>query len=329
MKVLIGYDGSQCADSALNDLTHAGLPEKGDAEILTVAAVWLPPPPPSSLEVVEMATTSRSPLELEQKYVAASKAVHHAGDMAAHAAGIFKSNFPNWKVTHEGLWGSASWELFSRSEQFKADLIVVGSHGRSALGRFFLGSISQWLLNEARCSVRVARGKVDEPDFPVRLLLGLDGSRHAEKALEEIAARNWPDKSEVRVVTVHQPLEPTYAGEMFFPLKESIEEINRKEQRKARRLVDTAAKQLCARGLRATGHVLNGEPKHALVRMAEEWRADSIFLGATGLTNRLEKFLLGSTASAVAARAHCSVEIVRRRRQPRKTNGNGKPNHHG
>ena len=28
MKILIGYDGSDCADAALDDLTHAGLPDK-------------------------------------------------------------------------------------------------------------------------------------------------------------------------------------------------------------------------------------------------------------------------------------------------------------
>src|SRR5215468_2622159 len=31
MKVLIGYDGSRCSESALDDITHAGLPEKGEA----------------------------------------------------------------------------------------------------------------------------------------------------------------------------------------------------------------------------------------------------------------------------------------------------------
>jgi len=60
-----------------------------------------------------------------------------------------------------------------------------------------------------------------------------------------------------------------------------------------------------------------------LVQVAEEWRADCIFVGATGLTDRFDRFLLGSTAAAVASRAHCSVEVARIRRRKRKTNGNG------
>jgi nucleotide-binding universal stress UspA family protein len=323
MRLLIGYDGSKCAESALDDLAHAGLPAKGEALIMSVAEVWLPPPPPSSLEIVEMAATAKGALGLERKYMAASQAVKDANDQAAKGEARFQVKFPDWKIRHEAVWGSPNWELFSRAEQLKADLIIVGSHGRNALGRLFLGSISQWLLNEARCSVRVARGKLDEPDFPVRLLLALDGSGNAEKALEQVIARKWPEKSEVRVVTVDQPLEPTYVGGIAPPLRQSLESFNDDEHHKSQRFVDAAVTKLNAAGLRATGQVFEGDPKRVLVQLAEEWRADCIFLGATGLTNRVERFLLGSTAAAVAARAHCSVEVVRRRRGNRKTNGNG------
>src|ERR1043166_8111028 len=191
-----------------------------------------------------MATTARGPLGLERKYMAGSQAVKNADEMAAKAAIQFQAKFPNWKVTHESLWGSPNWELFAKAEEWQADLIVAGSHGRSALGRLFLGSISQWLLNEARCSVRVARGKLDEPDFPVRLLLALDGSRSSDKALAQIASRNWPAKREVRVVMVDQPLELTYIGGMAPPLRESVESINEEQHSKSMRVVNAAAKKL-------------------------------------------------------------------------------------
>lgn len=322
MKVLIAYDGSKCSEAALDDLTHAGLPEKGEALVMSVAEVWLPPPPPSTVEILEMATTSKGALGLERKYMASAQVVKDADEMAAKAAAQFCANFPNWTVKHESVWGSPNWELFSRAEEWKADLIIVGSHGRNALGRLFLGSISQWLLNESRCSVRVARGKLDEPDFPVRLILALDGSKGANLALEEIASRNWPAKSEVRVVMVDQPLELTYIGGMAPPLRDSIDSFNHEELGRSLGTVKAAIEKLEKAGLRAMGEVFEGDPKKVLVRVAEEWRADCVFVGATGLTNRIERFLLGSTAAAIAARAHCSVEIVRKRRRERKTNGN-------
>lgn len=324
MKLLIAYDGSRCADAALDDLTHAGLPVKGEALVISVAEVWLPPPPPSSFEIVEMAVTAKGPIALERKYMASSRAVVEAAELATKAAARFQANFPEWIVKHEAVWGSPNWEIFSRAEEWNADLIVVGSHGRTVLGRFFLGSISQWLLNEARCSVRVARGKIDEPDFPVRLIVGLDGSQNADAAVEEIARRNWPEKSEVRVVVVDQPLEPTVVGEFIPPVRHSVEDCNIEESEHSRKLAEDAAQKLRAKGLRAEAQLKMGDPKQVLVRLAEDWRADCIFLGATGLTNRVERFLLGSVAGAVASRAHCSVEIVRKKTLHGQANGNGK-----
>jgi nucleotide-binding universal stress UspA family protein len=191
------------------------------------------------------------------------------------------------------------------------------------LGRLFLGSISQWLLNEARCSVRVARGRLDEPDFPVRLMLALDGSSGAERALEEIASRHWPEKSEVRVVMVDQPLELTYVGGMAPALRDSIDSLNHEEHDHSMRIVKDAARKLENAGLRAMADVFEGDPKNVLVKLAADWRADCVFVGATGLTNRFERFLLGSTAAAIAARSHCSVEVVRRRKPETRRNGHG------
>ena len=326
MKLLIAYDGSECAERALDDLTHAGLPAKGEALVMTVAEVWLPPPPPSAEEIVQLAVDLKGPLGLERKYMAASQAVVEADKTAEKAAARFQANFPNWKVKHESSWGSPNVELFLKAEEWKADLIVAGSHGRSALGRIFLGSISQWLLNEAKCSVRIARGHVDEPDFPVHVIVGVDGSPNANAAVNEIAKRNWPLRSEFRAVAVNEPLEPTVVGELVPPITRSVEECNQEDRKAALRLATSAAKRLKANGLRAEALAANGEPKRVLVQLAEEWRADCIFIGATGLSNRLERFLLGSVAGAVAARAHCSVEIVRTRKRKRKTNGNGSGN---
>lgn len=325
MRLLIAYDGSESAGSALDDLTHAGLPADGDALVMTVAEAWLPPPPPSASEIVEMAAQAKGPLGLERRYMAASQAVIDASKLAAKAAERFRANFPKWKVNHESAWGSPTLELFSKAKEFKADLILVGSHGRSALGRFFLGSISQWLLNEAGCSVRIARGKLDEPDFPVRIIVGVDGSDNANLAVEQVAMRNWPEKSEVRVVAVYHELEPTVAGELVPMVGSFVDDCNREEMESSRQLAEKSGELLRTKGLRAEAVVMAGDPKKVLVEFAEEWRADCIFLGATGLSNRLERFLLGSVAGAVAARAHCSVEIVRKKRSfPRNhNNGNG------
>lgn len=89
MRLLVAYDGSECADAALDDLTHAGLPLNGEALVVSVAEVWLPPPPPSAFEIVEMAVEAKGTMALERKYMASSQAVKDAAALAAKAAARF------------------------------------------------------------------------------------------------------------------------------------------------------------------------------------------------------------------------------------------------
>ena len=164
MKVLIGYDGSECADAALDDLSQAGLPTTGEFRILSVAEVWLPPPPPSSYEIIEEARNARSPADLQRDFSRRCVAAKEMLALAGRASERVQTLFPNWKVSADSSCGSPAWELVAIADEWNPDLIVVGSHGRTALGRFVLGSVSQRVLTEARCSVRIARGRVEEPN---------------------------------------------------------------------------------------------------------------------------------------------------------------------
>ena len=311
MKILIGYDGSECAEAALDDLRRAGLPENAEAYVLSVAEVWLPAPPPSSYEILEKARQVKVPADLKEIYSKDSQSFKEVLSLAQRAVERVKASFPGWKVTADASCGSPAWELVGQADQWKPDLIVVGSHGRSALGRFVLGSVSQRVLTEARCSVRVSRGRVEEPDTPVRLIVGVDGSPGSEAAVRAIAARNWPPNSEVKLVAVDDPLVPDYVGKIIPPLASTIEEDKKEELSWANMIARRSSGLLAHTELEVTQVLREGDPKHELPKAAEEWGADCIFVGSTGFSNRFERFVLGSVSAAVAARAHCSVEVVR------------------
>jgi nucleotide-binding universal stress UspA family protein len=311
MKILIGYDGSDCAEAALDDLQRAGLPASAEAHILSVAEVWLPPPPPSSVEIVEQAREVRVPADLKRVYAKGCAAAREALSSAERARERVKANFPDWRVSVDSACGSPAWELVFKADQWKPDLIVVGSHGRTALGRFVLGSVSQRVLTEARCSVRIARGRVEESDSPVRIILGVDGSPGSQAAVHAVAARIWPPKSEVKLVVVDDPLVPAYLGELIPPLAKTIAEDNKEEVAWAEKIAAQAAALLQNAEIKVTRVLRQGDPKRELPKAAEEWGADCIFVGSAGFSNRLERFVLGSVSAAVAARAHCSVEVVR------------------
>jgi nucleotide-binding universal stress UspA family protein len=75
-------------------------------------------------------------------------------------------------------------------------------------------------------------------------------------------------------------------------------------------MLGDSAKILHEAGLKVETHLLSGDPKRELLGHAQAWEANTIFLGARGLHHG-GRLALGTTASAVAARAHCSVEIAR------------------
>ena len=61
------------------------------------------------------------------------------------------------EITTEVLEGSPKELIVDEAKRWGADLIVLGSHGRGAIGRFFLGSVSLAVAAHASCSVEIAR----------------------------------------------------------------------------------------------------------------------------------------------------------------------------
>jgi len=320
MKILIGYDGSDCAEAALDDLQRAGLPSEVEALVLSVTEVSLPPPPPSSLEILAQAREVHVPSDMKRVYAKGSPAILEAQSLSERAVARLRANFPGWDIIAEAAVGSPAWELVAKADGWKPDLIVVGSHGHSALGRLVLGSVSQRVLTESRCSVRVARGRVEEPDTPVRIVVGVDGSPASEVAVREVASRVWPLKSEVCVIAVNDPLTPTFIGQLIPPVAKSIEESNQADREWLDKVLAKSGELLRPSELSVSTETRQGNPKRVLAEAAEGWGADCIFVGSVGFSNRLERFVLGSVSAAVAARAHCSVEVVRPRARNRGNN---------
>lgn len=310
MKLLIAYDGSECAGSALTDLERAGLPREAEALVISVAEAWLPLPPPSSYEIVETAFAKTAAAAAKAAHARESYIISEARELALKASKRIKVLFPAWEVRAEAYFGSPSSQLLTKADEWRPDLIVVGSHGRSLVGRLILGSISHRVIIEAHCSVRVARGHDVESDSPVRIIIGVDGSEGAEAAVRAVAARDWPAGSEAMLVAVYDPVVPTAVGQFIPTVVEWVDEDNESEQARAQRILDSSEQLLCAAKLKVATEVRVGDPRHILVKEAERWKADCIFVGARGLS-RLDRFLLGSVSTAVSSRAHCSVEVVR------------------
>ena len=314
MRILIGYDGSDCAEAAIYDLRRAGLPAEVEAVVMTCVDLT-PHLPPSCYQPVDPATAAREPEIIRNARMLAQAAIKEARATADQGVERVRAEFPTWKVQAETTPDYSPYRaLVLKTEKWRPDLLVVGSHGRSAAGRVLLGSVSQKVLAHAICSVRVARFREDASRLagePVRIVLAIDGSADSAAAASAVADRAWPRGSEVRVaMAVDHRLSMALAYGPPLGVWAPDIRIEWDDRTRARHIVDNVAKELTRNGLVATAAVLDGDPKQTLLREAEQFNADCIFVGAKG-HSALERFLLGSVSSAVAARAHCSVEVVR------------------
>jgi nucleotide-binding universal stress UspA family protein len=299
MKVLIAYDGSSSAQAALAELPRASLPREVEAIVISAASIVLPPAPDyvSATSVNErLSTLLRARAQAHYDLVMKERertllAVNGALRLARQAAEQIRSEFPTWDVRAEAYADSPASAVIKKADDWGADLIVVGTEGRSALGRLILGSVSKKIVNEAVCSVRVSRSQPRESDSPVRIIVGLDGSTFAEKAARAVAERAWPAGSEVMLVTATKPF-----GQYGVALDE--------QRNRAARIYHRA-------GLNVSSVIKEADAISVLIAEGESWRADSIFVGSRGLDSAFKRFFLGSVSSGVVANATCSVEVVR------------------
>lgn len=310
MKVLIAYDGSASADTGIEGLQRAGLPTDAHGLVVSIAEVWLPPPsdadgPAETFPVLPGLKRAR---EQAARILKDAQAVAERGDK------FVQKHFPGWRVKYEVGNGSPAFEILNRADEWKPDLIVVGSQGRTALGRFVLGSVSQKVLTEASTSVRIARRMTGSGSSGERIVVGIDGSKGSQAAIRAVGRRRWTPGSEVRLVVAQDLIKASPASMLIPSVRNFVHEVNEDERFQEKKIVEAAGKDLrdnLDERVSVSAIIANGDPKQVLVRHAEEFGADCIFTGATGFSNRIERFVLGSVSAAVAARAHCSVEVVR------------------
>lgn len=307
MKILIAYDGSECADAALEDLKKAGLPKLAEVLVITLADVLLPP----SDEEVDNGLPEYMLEGLRRAHERAERKLKKARLQAAAASEQVKKNFPQWQVRHEALADSPAWAIIRTADQWKPDLVVVGAQGHSVLGgRLILGSVSQRVLYEASCSVRIARSSHEDADSALRLLIGIDNSPYSNAAIDAVCRRDWPKGTQVRLLAVVDTVMAISPDPSQPKVLKWIEVGDEENWEKIRQIFQPLADKLCATGLDAAVMIRRGNPTNELLDEAQSWGANCVFIGPKG-TRGIERLLLGSVSSAVAARAHCSVEVVR------------------
>lgn len=308
MKILVAYDGSEHADAALQDLKRAGLGADVDVLVMTLADVFVPP---SSDEEVDNTLPTYMPEGVKRAHEQARHKLAEAQGLAKRASEQLHSIFPDWSISFEAEADSPAWALIRKADQWKPDLIVMGARGHSVFGgRLILGSISQRVLYEAHCSVRIARSSNRSADQPVRILIAVDNSPDSVAAVDEVCRREWPKGTEAGLLAVVDTVMAIASDSAEPSAVKWIEVAKEENWDQVREVFEPAAQKLRKAGLHAEVLISRGDPADQILQAAHTWDAECVFVGAKG-TRGIDRLLLGSVSSAVSARAHCSVEVVR------------------
>ncbi len=163
-----------------------------------------------------------------------------------------------------------------------ADLIVVGATGRGFLKRWLhLGSTTEWLLHQPPAPLLVARAA-----RPVRtVLVAVDGSDPARRALDAFVALPWASSTEVLALGVYDGWAEPEEG------------------------LAAAADVLNAAGIVHRTEQVRGRATETLLERLRSERAQLVVLGARGRST-LHRAMAGSTASAVTRAAEGNVLVV-------------------
>lgn len=306
MKVLLAYDASSCSKVALRDLKRAGLPPDTECIVLSVSEIVTPVPTAEDPMNVPLASVI-----YERTTEFTTYSLERARWEAEEAKKELISCFPNWKISVEAEIGSPASIILDKARLHDVDLIIVGSHGRSAIGRAFLGSVSHKIIREAHCSVRIGRTNREE-DTELRILVGLDTSEDSYLAFNEVTRRYWPNDTEIQLLSIvdFSPLLTlAYASTAIDPFLVDLEKEKHKELEQYIRSCEEKLKKL---NVGVAGFLDTGYASAKLLEHAKTWSVDCVFVGIRGMS-RLEGMLLGSVSDALATKASCSVEVIRQK----------------
>ena len=236
--------------------------------------------------------------------------LHQRQDEQAYLADVVRrlgEVAPIQAVTHL-LGGEVEPALRAHAAKIEADLVVMATHGRGALGRFWLGSVADNLVRDLPRPVLVVRpheGKADlsrEPNLD-NILLPLDGTPVAEQIIAPALRLGKLFDSSFTLLRVVKPaLRESYLPEgsaIQASLMEEIQVLQKHLRDEAQAYLDGVAGRLREKGIRVQVRVVVDEqPAVGILREAQIRQAGLIAMETHGRRG-LSRLFLGSTTDKV------------------------------
>jgi nucleotide-binding universal stress UspA family protein len=207
--------------------------------------------------------------------------------------------------------------IVDRADEVSADLLVLGTHGRSGLDRWVLGSVTEKVLRKARCPVLTAPAHADGAAAKTtgfrRIVCAVDFSDCSMHALEY--AISLAEEAHASLTVVHViELPPDIPREVHETVM-----LGPPNQREYLALAEEAGRVRLTHAVpdrvRAAVNVdtvlAAGKPYREILRVAAEHSADLIVVGVHG-RGAIDRMLFGSTTQHLVRQASCPVLTIRK-----------------
>jgi nucleotide-binding universal stress UspA family protein len=293
--ILCPFDGSEFSRRALEHAVALGRWYKAGITLLHVY-----PGGPESIEAEDGARTG--PLAAGER----KRIVAWLADMGSPArdGGV--------SVEARVAEGRPAAEIVRVAKELSAELIVMGTHGRSGFDRLVLGSVTEKVLRRAPCPVLTVTARTapvhrtGRPPFE-SIVCPIDFSPSSLRAIEY--ALSLAQEAFSRLTIVHA-LEPLPADEETMLARFDLGRYRHAEEEQARERLRDVLPEGVRQWCKPEHEVTRGKAYRVILDAAERRAADLIVIGIHG-RNALDLALFGSTTHHVVRAAHCPVLAIR------------------
>lgn len=213
----------------------------------------------------------------------------------------------------EVIEGPPATELLTRADSMPADLVVMGTHGRSGFERLMLGSITEKVLRRAACPVLTVPAAVAPAKTPAVLLKNIvcavdfsDCSMHALTYALSIAKESDANLTVMHVLEVPPDLPPEDAGGPF-SFREYVDSAQQARMVRLNKAIPDDARTYC----KVDTLVTIGKAYREILRVADERHAGLLVVGIHG-RGAIDRLLFGSTTQHLVRLATCPVLTLRK-----------------
>ena len=196
-----------------------------------------------------------------------------------------------------------------------ADLVIMGSRGRTALAGLFLGSVTNGVLARTKNPILIVRNKAVPETDAMRVGIAVDGSKFGVAAVKYLVRHKelFGEGASFYLINVASDyagaVMPDMAGMALPALSESeVLELQKKEFGEA---VVPIRPILAKAGLTPKEVCLVGNPGDEIAAFAKKKKLDLVVMGSHGY-GRFKSAVMGSTATRIAAQGDVPILLIRR-----------------